>query len=83
MRVNLQDTKTIELNGNLRYKIPCKIVAGYYQCKTIQSLLYGTGSKNLLLIRSYERILTSRMSNALRWVNEWCYYLQAIFDCRI
>ena len=33
-------------------KIPDKIVAGYYQCKTIQSLLYGTGSKNFLLIRA-------------------------------
>ena len=36
----------IELNGD---KIPDKIVAGYYQCKTIQSLLNGTGSKTFHL----------------------------------
>ena len=40
----------IELNRSLYAvtygdKIPDKIVAAYYQCKTIQSLLYSTGSK--------------------------------------
>ena len=33
-------------------KIRDKIVAGKYECKTIQSLLYRTGSKNLLLIQA-------------------------------
>ena len=38
-QLNLKDV--IELNRNL-----LKIVAGLYECKTIQLLLYGTDSKN-------------------------------------
>ena len=34
-----------------RDKIPDKVVAGLYEVKTIQLLLYATGSKNILLIR--------------------------------
>ena len=44
--VELKRTVT---NGD---KILDKIVDGDYECKTIQSLLYGTGSKNLSLIRA-------------------------------
>ena len=34
-------------------KILDKIVAGYYQCKTIQSLLNGTGSKKTFTYSGY------------------------------
>ena len=33
-------------------KIPDKIVACLYECKTMKLLLDGTGSKNVLLIRA-------------------------------